>query len=237
MKIALLGYGKMGKVIEEIAIDKGHQIIVKIDSAKDWEKNKNILKDIDVAIDFSIPETVIENINNCFNNNIPIVVGTTGWYDNIENIKKLCNEKDQSLIWASNFSIGVNIFFKVNQYLAKWMNNYDEYEVSMEEIHHTAKLDAPSGTAISLANGIISELERKTTWKLGKEVNQDELSIEAKRIDPVPGTHSISYDSDIDTIEIKHSAKNRKGFAKGSILAAEWLADKKGFYEFKEVFF
>lgn len=237
MKIALLGYGRMGKAIEEIALERGHEIALIINDSEDWNKKSDQLKEVDVAIDFSIPDSILANIDHCFKHQIPLVVGTTGWYEHAEELKARCEKENHAFLWASNFSIGVNIFFKVNQELARWMNGYKDYEVGMEEIHHTGKVDAPSGTAISLANGIIEQLDRKNTWTLGKSNNNEELSIEAKRIDPVPGTHTILYESDIDSIEIKHTAKNRKGFAMGSVVAAEWLKDHKGWYEFKDVFF
>jgi len=236
MKIALLGYGKMGKTIEKIAIQNGHTISLTIDNAEEWKEKGKQLNNVDVAIDFSTPENIISNIEYCFSNNIPLIVGTTAWYDKIEILKEKCIKENQSLLWASNFSIGVNIFFKINQELAKLMNKYDDYNISIEEIHHTAKLDAPSGTAISLAKDIIKEVDRKTKWEIDSETN-DVLNITAKRIDPVPGTHSITYESDIDKIEIVHTAKSRDGFAKGAIVAAEWLVNNKGWHEFKDVFF
>lgn len=237
MKIALLGYGKMGKVIEKIAISRGHDLTVTIDNKKEWTEKSNLLDSVDIAIDFSTPENIMENIDECFKRNIPLVVGTTGWYNEIDSLKEMCNSTNNSFLWASNFSIGVNIFFKINQELAKLMNKYDNYEIKLEEIHHTAKLDAPSGTAISLANDIIESIERKNKWVLGGSTNQEDLSINSKRIDPVPGTHSIKYESEIDKIEIIHTAKSREGFALGAVIGAEWLINKKGWYEFKEVFF
>jgi 4-hydroxy-tetrahydrodipicolinate reductase len=237
MNIALLGYGKMGKTIEELALKRNHNIVLTIDNENEWRSKAESLKDIDVAIDFSTPSVVIDNITKCFENSIPIVVGTTAWQHKIEEIKDLCIKGNKSLIWASNFSVGVNIFFKINSELAKLMNKYEDYNPSMEEIHHTAKLDAPSGTAISLADEIINNIDRKSSWALDNSDKKEDLIISSKRIDPVPGTHTISYDSEIDTIEIKHIAKNRKGFALGALLAAEWIMGKQGFYEFKEVFF
>lgn len=237
MNIALLGYGKMGKTIEELALTRNHNIALTIDNRKEWIAKAHLLKQVDVAIDFSTPDAVAENIKNCFEYNIPIVVGTTAWQSKIEEIKNHCIQKEGSMLWASNFSIGVNIFYIINSSLARLMNNYSEYNPKIEEIHHTAKLDSPSGTAISLANEIITQLDRKTAWVLGENEDIKHLSIKSKRIDPMPGTHSITYDSEIDSIEIIHTAKSRKGFAMGAIIAAEWLIDKKGFYEFKDVFF
>ena len=227
----------MGKVIEKIAISRGHDLTVTIDNKKEWTEKSNLLDSVDIAIDFSTPENIMENIDECFKRNIPLVVGTTGWYNEIDSLKEMCNSTNNSFLWASNFSIGVNIFFKINQELAKLMNKYDNYEIKLEEIHHTAKLDAPSGTAISLANDIIESIERKNKWVLGGSTNQEDLSINSKRIDPVPGTHSIKYESEIDEIEIIHTAKSREGFALGAVIGAEWLINKKGWYEFKEVFF
>lgn len=237
MNIALLGYGKMGKVIEEIALKRKHNVALTIDNNEEWITKASKLKEVDVAIDFSTPAVVIENIKKCFDNRIPIIVGTTAWQDKIDEIKNQCLQNGNSMLWASNFSIGVNIFFEINKELAKLMNNHSDYNPIMEEVHHTAKLDAPSGTAISLANDIIEQLDRKNVWNLGDTENAESLSIISKRIDPVPGTHSILYNSEIDSIEIIHTAKSRKGFAMGAIIAAEWLKDKKGFYEFKDVFF
>ena len=237
MNIALFGYGKMGKAIEEIALAKGHTIRLSIDNEQQWVANKALLSTVDVAIDFSTPQAVLTNIDRCFEAKVPIVVGTTAWYNAIPKLKVKCEQENQSLLWASNFSIGVNIFFKINKELARLMNTYPDYSVAVEEIHHSGKLDAPSGTAISIANDIIEEIDRKNKWILGESNKADELSITAKRIDPIPGRHQVIYDSEIDTIEIIHSAKSRKGFAKGAILAAEWIINHKGFYEFKEVFF
>jgi len=237
MKIALLGYGKMGKVIEKIAISSGHEITVSIDNEKEWKDNSLLINTVDIAIDFSTPENILANIDECFQRNIPLVVGTTGWYNEMEVLKKRCNTSEKSFIWASNFSIGVNIFFRINQELAKLMNKYNSYDISLEEIHHTAKLDAPSGTAISLANDIIENIDRKSKWVLGNTESKEELQINSKRIDPIPGTHRIIYDSEIDNIEITHTANSRDGFAMGAVVAAEWLVDKKGWYEFKDVFF
>ncbi len=237
MNIAILGYGKMGKNIEEIAINRSHKIVLTIDNNEEWIRKANEIKKADVAIDFSTPTVVIDNIKKCFDNNLPIVVGTTAWQNKIEEIKNLCIQHNKSLVWASNFSIGVNIFFKINTVLAKLMNQYNDYNPSMEEIHHTAKLDTPSGTAISLANDIIKEIDRIKHWTLNSSDKKDEIIISSRRIDPVPGIHKIIYDSEIDTIEIKHSAKNRKGFALGAVIAAEWIKDKTGFYEFKDIFF
>lgn len=229
MKIALLGYGKMGKVIEQIALERGHEIVLR----KSSQDNFDGLKNADVAIDFSIPDSAVSNISECFATNIPVISGTTGWLEHYDEIISLCTEKNGAFIYGSNFSLGVNIFFELNDYLAKMMANLEQYKVSMEEIHHTQKLDAPSGTAISLANGII-ENTKYESWTL-ENPNTNEIHIDAKRIENIPGTHSIFYDSEVDQIEIKHTAHNREGFALGAVVAAEWLVDKKGVYTMKDV--
>ena len=229
MKIALLGYGKMGKVIEKIALERGHQIVLRKGSQDTFEG----LLDTDVAIDFSLPNVAVENISECLNHSIPVISGTTGWLERYEEMVQLCNEKNGSFIYGSNFSLGVNIFFELNEFLAKMMKNLTQYNVSMEEIHHTQKLDAPSGTAISLAEGIIKHTNYKK-WTL-ENPNNDEILIDAKRIGTVPGTHSIFYDSAVDQIEIKHTAHSREGFALGSVVAAEWLVGKKGVFTMKDV--
>jgi 4-hydroxy-tetrahydrodipicolinate reductase len=230
MKIALLGYGRMGKTIEQIAIQRGHEIVLKVDE----NTEKYDIKIADIAIDFSIPSVAFENISNCLNNTIPVVCGTTGWLANFNEAKELCKQKNGGFIYASNFSLGVNIFFELNEYLAKMMRNIEQYEISMEEIHHTKKLDAPSGTAITLAEGIIKN-SNKENWVLNVTNNKTEIPIIAKRIDDVPGTHSIEYKSTIDTIDIKHTAHSRDGFALGAVVAAEWLVDKKGVFTMKDV--
>ena len=228
MKIALLGYGKMGKVIEQIALERGHTIVLKKRSSDDFEG----LENADVAIDFSVPKSAVNHISECLNNNIPIISGTTGWLEDYDKMVDLCNQKNGSFIYGSNFSLGVNIFFELNKQLAKMMQNLKLYNVSMEEVHHTQKLDAPSGTAISLANDIIKN-SNYTNWSLTKD--DTNLFIDAKRIENVPGTHSVFYDSKVDQIEIKHTAHSREGFALGSVIAAEWIKDKKGVYTMKDV--
>lgn len=231
MNIALLGYGKMGKVIERIALERGHQIVLRKSSSASFEG----LQNADVAIDFSVPDSAVCNISECFNTNVPIVSGTTGWLEQYDEMVALCNEKNGSFIYGSNFSLGVNIFFELNDYLAKIMANLEQYKVSMEEIHHTQKLDAPSGTAISLANGII-ENSKYESWALDNPT-ENQIHIEAKRIENIPGTHSVFYDSEVDQIEIKHTAHSREGFALGAVIAAEWLANKKGVFTMKDVLF
>ena len=229
MKIALLGYGKMGQVIERIALERGHEIVLRKNISDTFEG----LENADVAIDFSAPDAAVSNISTCFNTGIPIVSGTTGWLAEYENMVALCNEKKGAFLYGSNFSLGVNIFFELNDYLAKIMSKFNQYEVELEEIHHLQKLDAPSGTAISLAKGIIQNSSYKN-WSLEKG-KSNEIFIDAKRIDKVPGTHTVSYKSEVDLIEIKHVAHNREGFALGAVLAAEFLKDKKGIFTMKDV--
>ncbi|MCB4808013.1 4-hydroxy-tetrahydrodipicolinate reductase [Tamlana sp. 62-3] len=230
MKIALLGYGKMGKTIEQIAINRGHEIVLKIDK----DNTDYDITLADVAIDFSIPNVAFNNISNCLNNGVPVISGTTGWLDNFNNAVNLCNDKKGAFIYASNFSLGVNIFFEMNKYLAKMMSNLKQYNVSMEEIHHTQKLDAPSGTAISLANDIISNNNNFSDWKLN-ENGENIIPITAKRIEDVPGTHTITYASEVDTITIDHVAHNRQGFALGAVIAAEWIIGKTGVFTMNDV--
>lgn len=230
MNIALLGYGRMGQTIEQIATKRGHNIVLKVD--KD-DKDYDITK-ADVAIDFSIPTVAFNNITNCINNNIPVISGTTGWLENYDSAVALCKEKKGAFIYASNYSLGVNIFFELNKTLAKMMSNLKQYNVSMEEIHHTKKLDAPSGTAISLANDIISNHKEFDSWKLdehGKAI----IPITARRIEDVPGTHTVTYKSDVDTVSIEHVAHNRQGFALGAVIAAEWIVGKTGVFTMNDV--
>lgn len=229
MKIALLGYGKMGKVIEKIALERGHEIVLRKSSAANFD---GLLK-ADIAIDFSVPTSAVNHISECLNQNIPVISGTTGWLENYTEMVHLCQEKNGSFIYASNFSLGVNIFFELNSYLAKMMKNLSDYKISMEEIHHTQKLDAPSGTAISLANGIIDNTDY-VNWTLETPI-ENEIYIDAKRIENIPGTHAVFYDSKVDQIEIKHTAHSREGFALGSVIAAEWLVGKKGVFTMKDV--
>ncbi|MGC6431317.1 MAG: 4-hydroxy-tetrahydrodipicolinate reductase [Jejuia sp.] len=230
MNIALLGYGRMGKTIENIAINRGHTIVLKVD--KD-DTDYDITK-ADVAIDFSIPSVAFDNITNCLNHRVPVVSGTTGWLDNYDKAIALCKEKKGAFIYASNFSLGVNIFFELNKNLAKMMSNLQQYNVTMEEIHHTKKLDAPSGTAITLAEGVIENNANYNSWKLD-ETAESSIPIVAKRIEDVPGTHSVNYTSEVDTIQIEHVAHNRQGFALGAVVAAEWLVGKTGVFSMNDV--
>jgi 4-hydroxy-tetrahydrodipicolinate reductase len=246
MKIALLGYGKMGKIIEKIATDRQHEIVLKIDFDNQDELTAENLQKADVAIEFSTPASVPGNIAHCFEAGVPVVVGTTGWYNEIPTIKLQCEESNNALIYASNFSVGVNIFFHVNRVLAKLMNNYPYYEVQVEEIHHIQKVDSPSGTAITLAEGIIDNLDSKKEWvnvlttdgedTADDTIKDDQLLVESFRIDSVPGTHTVIYDSEVDSIEFKHTAHNRNGFALGAVMAAEWIRDKKGFHRVQDMF-
>ena len=232
MKIALFGYGKMGKEIEQIALQRGHEIVLKINEGEQYD-----ISIADIAIDFSVPNAALSNIVSCFRNNVPVISGTTGWLDDFDKAIDVCKENNGSFIYASNFSIGVNIFFELNKQLAKMMSSQEEYSINVEEIHHTKKLDTPSGTAITLAEGIINNTSKRD-WQLKErqtQINAETILIEAKRVPDVPGTHIISYESQIDSIEIKHTAHNRKGFALGAIIAAEWLNHKIGIYTMKDV--
>lgn len=229
MRIALLGYGKMGKVIEAIALQRGHTIVLKVSS----EIKNYTLTDVDVAIEFSTPESAVENITHCLHHNVPVICGTTGWLEDYDKMMQLCHDRNGAFIYASNFSLGVNIFFELNTTLAKLMRGLPQYNVSIEEIHHTQKLDAPSGTAITLANDIIAHSEYHD-WTL-ENPNHNELPIVAKRIENVPGTHEITYHSTVDSIQIKHTAHSREGFALGAVVAAEWLLGKKGVFTMKDV--
>ena len=230
MNIALLGYGRMGQTIEQIALKRGHQIVLIVD--KD-DTDYDITK-ADVAIDFSIPNVAFQNISHCLNNHVPVVSGTTGWLDDFDKALALCKVKQGGFIYASNYSLGVNIFFELNKTLARMMSTLEQYNVSMEEIHHTQKLDAPSGTAISLANDIISNHNHVEAWGLDK-TNDRTIPIVAKRIPEVPGTHTIKYNSEVDSITIEHVAHNRQGFALGAVIAAEWLVGKTGVFSMKDV--
>ncbi|QYJ68430.1 4-hydroxy-tetrahydrodipicolinate reductase [Flavobacterium litorale] len=229
MKIALLGYGKMGNVIARIAAERGHEIVLR----KKAEDNFDGLQDADVAIEFSVPTAAVTNITECLNNNIPVVSGTTGWLAHYDEVTQLCETKKGAFIYASNFSLGVNIFFELNVQLAKMMSKLERYNVSMEEIHHTQKLDAPSGTAITLANDIIANTNY-INWAI-ENPKETDIFIDAKREENVPGTHTVNYVSDVDSIEIKHTAHSREGFALGAVVAAEWLTGKTGVYSMKDV--
>jgi 4-hydroxy-tetrahydrodipicolinate reductase len=243
MKIALLGYGKMGQIIEHFAVERGHEIVLKISSENQAELTTANLSKADVAIDFSAPNAAINNIYACFDANLPMVVGTTGWYGQLQEVKNQCLASNNTLLYGSNFSIGVNLFFHVNKVLAKLMNNFPAYEVQVEEIHHTQKLDAPSGTAMTIAEEIIKNVDRKKEWvnelvdtPFEEALKSDQLLIASQRIENVPGTHTVVYSSEVDEIELKHTAHSRAGFALGAVIAAEWLEHKQGFFNIADIF-
>ncbi len=235
MNIALIGYGKMGRAIEAIALQKNHQVVLKIDVNNYDEFTAENLKKTDVAIEFTTPDTAVANIRKCFEAGIPVVVGTTGWLKEIDNIKEECIKQQATFITATNFSIGVNLFFAINDYFSKLMSQYNTYNVSIEETHHTQKKDAPSGTAITLAEQVLKNISTKHRWVNNVSESTSDLEIISKRIDPAPGTHSVKYTSSVDDIKIVHTAHNREGFALGAILAAEFIAGKKGIYTMKDV--
>ena len=235
MNIALIGYGKMGKAIEEIALQRGHKIVLKIDDENLTDFTKDNMTKADVAIEFTGPHSAYNNIRGVLEFGVPVVSGSTGWTERIDEINKICKEKKGSFLYASNFSVGVNIFFELNKKLASLMAPHKEYNLTMEEIHHTQKKDAPSGTAISLAEQIMGQLPQKKKWVNYKSEKEEELSIISKREDPAPGTHSIKYSSPVDDIEITHTAHNRKGFALGAVVGAEFIRNKKGIFTMKEV--
>lgn len=235
MKIALIGYGKMGKAIEEIALHRGHTIVLKVNDENLGDFTKENVSKADVAIEFTGPHTAYDNIKGIIDFGVPVVSGSTGWTERINEINKYCTEKNCTFLYASNFSVGVNVFFEINKRLASLMAPHTEYNISMEEIHHTQKKDAPSGTAITLAEQILERVPQKKKWVNQASNDASELPIISKREDPAPGTHSIKYSSSIDDIEIIHTAHNRKGFALGAVLAAEFIKDKKGIFSMKEV--
>jgi 4-hydroxy-tetrahydrodipicolinate reductase len=235
MNIALIGYGKMGKAIEEIALQRGHHIVLKIDEGNLADFTKENLSKAGVAIEFTTPHTAFENIRKAIGFGAPVVSGSTGWISRINEIKDYCTQHKGSFLHTNNFSVGVNIFFEINKKLAALMAGHTEYEIELEETHHTQKKDAPSGTAVTLAEQILEQVTRKTGWVTGKSNNPEDLSIVSKRIDPAAGTHIVKYYSDIDDIEITHTAHNRKGFALGAVLAAEFIHDKKGIFSMKDV--
>jgi 4-hydroxy-tetrahydrodipicolinate reductase len=235
MKIALLGYGKMGKEIENMALSRHHEIVLKIDAYNLDELTRENLSLAKVAIDFSTPDSAFSNIMKCFDAGVPVVCGTTGWLNRFEEVKKKCTDLNQTFFYASNFSLGMNLFFALNKYLARMMNPLNDYDVSIKEIHHVHKLDAPSGTAITLANDLIGNMDRKKKWELNQSSDPAAIKITAVREGEVPGTHIVTFDSEIDTIEISHLAKSRRGLALGAILAAEFINGKKGIYSMQEM--
>ncbi len=233
MNIALIGYGKMGQIIEEMALRRNHSVVLKLTSKDNWNAQTLLLVKADVAIEFTHPHAAVENIKKCFDANIPVVVGTTGWYHHLEEIKNLCLQNNQSLLYASNFSIGMNLFLKINEYVAQLMSQYSDYLVNLLEVHHTQKKDAPSGTAINIAEQILKYYPNKKRWTLNR--NDKELYIHVCRAGDEKGFHSVYYQSDVDEIQISHHAHSRKGFALGAVLAAEFLKDKKGIFTMKDV--
>ncbi|MFK7934418.1 MAG: 4-hydroxy-tetrahydrodipicolinate reductase [Saprospiraceae bacterium] len=235
MKIALIGYGKMGKTIERLAKEQGHEIVLIIDRDNQADFTVENLQRAEVAIEFTQPDVAFQNALTCFEAGVPIVSGTTGWGDKMRQVREICLAQNGTLLHTTNFSVGVNIFFAINQRLAQLMNRQQQYSVAMEEIHHTEKKDAPSGTAITLAEGIIDNMERKEQWINKSAVTTADLPIISKRIDRVPGTHAVVYQSEIDTIDIKHTAHSRDGFALGAILAAEYIKDRKGCFAMSDV--
>lgn len=238
LNIAILGYGKMGKEIEKTAIERGHKIVCIIDNEDDWQNKIEDFQKSDIVIDFSEPYAVVENIKKCFKYNMAVVVGTTAWQDERENLKQLCLDQDQSLLYASNFSIGVNIFFELVDFLSKQMNSHKLYSCNMSEIHHTQKLDKPSGTAVSIANILIENLEQYKSYALQEDLKDEDnsiLAIECNREENIVGAHEVGFESEVDSISIKHSAKSRKGFALGAVQGAEWLFGRKGFFSMKDM--
>lgn len=235
LKLALIGYGKMGKAIEEIALQKGHIVLVKIDADNLHDLNETILRQCDVAIEFTSPHSAVQNIRSCIDIGIPVVSGSTGWLDQWQEVKTYCDQKSGSLLYASNFSVGVNIFFELNKKLASLMAPHSDYKVQIEETHHTEKKDAPSGTAITIAEQIMHFYPGKQKWVNGSSDQERQLGIISKRIDPAPGIHQVTYHSLVDDIEIIHTAHTRKGFATGAVLAAEFIASKKGIFSMKDV--
>jgi 4-hydroxy-tetrahydrodipicolinate reductase len=235
MKIALIGYGKMGHAIEEIALSRGHSIVLAVGIENLEDNTIANIRRADVAIEFTGPESAYENVLRCLEAGVPVVCGSTGWLDKLESVRQVCRQKEGTFLYASNFSVGVNIFFEVNKRLAALMAPHPDYQVRITEIHHTEKKDAPSGTAITLSEQIMEKIHRKKGWVNHISDNLDELEILSERVDPAPGTHKIEYSSSIDTIEIVHTAHNRRGFATGAVLAAEFLPGKKGIYQMSDV--
>ncbi|MEI6455415.1 MAG: 4-hydroxy-tetrahydrodipicolinate reductase [bacterium] len=235
MKIALLGYGKMGQEIEKMAIKRGHDISLILDNIENWEERGHLLRECEIGIDFSTSDSVVDIIYRCFEANIPVVTGTTGWHDDQDRVFQECQRQGKTLFYATNFSIGVNIFFELNRFLSSQMSRWHEYEISIEETHHVHKQDAPSGTAIVLANDIIRNIERKEKWVKEISENPEEIEIKSYRTENIPGTHIVRYESEIDSIEIIHTAKNRRGFALGALLAAEWVIGQKGVFFMKDM--
>ncbi|MBQ9435917.1 MAG: 4-hydroxy-tetrahydrodipicolinate reductase [Bacteroidales bacterium] len=235
MKVTIIGYGKMGKEIEKILLRAGHEVLATIDNDHEWTERMDKFLQSNVAIEFSTPQTVIGNLNRCFEHHIPVVSGTTGWQDQREAVIARCKAEGGSLVYGSNFSIGANLFFAINSLMAKMMNEQSQYDVSIDETHHITKKDAPSGTAITTAQLLLAELQRKHGWKLG-DAAADEIAVRAHRVGDAAGIHTVTYTSDEDRIEITHTANSRLGFAQGAVKAAAWLVKNPGIYEFKDIF-
>ena len=235
LKIILIGYGRMGHEIEKAAKRRGHEIIMHIDKGDQDKLTPEYLQKGDVAIEFSLPGAAYENIITCFNSDLPVVSGTTGWLEKYSEVRRYCLEHNQTFFYASNFSIGVNLFFQLNKYFAQIMDKYSNYNVSIEETHHKHKLDAPSGTAVTLAEYIMQEMNRKQKWTKKENAEENEISVQSIREDEVPGIHEVSYESEFDQIDVKHSAKSREGFSLGAVMAAEFIADKKGIYSMDDL--
>lgn len=235
MNAAIIGYGKMGKEIEKILIERGHKVTLIIDQDNTADLDAAHLKEVDVAIEFSTPQTAYSNIVKCLEYNTPVVCGTTAWLDRYDEVKQLCESKKGAFFYASNYSIGVNLTFRLNEMLARMMNRFPEYDVTLEEVHHTQKKDAPSGTAITLAEGIVSNLDRKKRWVNGMTTNPAELEVQAIRRSVVPGIHTVTYESEADVITLSHNAKSRRGFALGAVLAAEFIQNKRGVFSMKDL--
>lgn len=235
MRIVLIGYGKMGKMIEEVALQRGHEVVLRIDLDNQQDFNPGNIAKADVGVEFTAPHSAFDNVKKCIDFGLPVVSGSTGWNERLPEIKKYCQEKGGTFLHTSNFSIGMNIFFEINDLLARLMAAQTDYDVSLREIHHTQKKDAPSGTAVTLAEQILARINRKKRWVNEPATQVEELSITSERIDPAPGTHSVKYTSEVDDIEIVHTAHNRKGFALGAVLAAEFICGKKGVFTMKEV--
>jgi len=235
MRIAVIGYGKMGRLIEEMALKRGHEVVLKITSSNRSELNRESANGADVAIEFTTPETAFENVITCIDLGLPVVCGSTGWNSKLTEAKQYCISHGGALLYSSNFSVGVNIFFEINKKLAALMNGQPAYDVVVKEIHHTQKKDKPSGTAVTIAEQIVEQIDRKKGWSLSGNTAADEIQIISERSDPAPGTHHVLYQSDIDNIEIIHTAHNRQGFAFGAVLAAEFLAAKKGVFQMSDV--
>ena len=236
MRVAIIGYGKMGHEIERILLSRGHSVALIIDQNNAHDLNAENLAGIDVAIEFSTPDTAYTNVRTCIECGTPVVSGTTGWHDRLEELQALCREKNSTMIWSSNYSLGVNITFRLNRYLAELMNRFDAYNVAIEEIHHTQKKDAPSGTAISLANDIIERVERKGEWVNEPTTNQEAIEIVSLREGTVPGTHTVTYTSADDEITIKHTLFSRSALALGAVVAAEYIAPRKGVFTIDDLF-